>query len=601
MVSTDGRVRVEVQYLIRGGTIVDGTGAPGFCGDVRVRHGRIAKIAAVLEPEGRERVVDAAGCYVTPGFIEQHNHWDAGVWWAPLMEPFSAYGVTTSINGNCGFSLAPTHPEAAVREEMIDIFNFFEDIPKEPQRNVLPWDWRSWSEYRASMERNVRTPLNFGAFCGHIALRLAVMGLDAWERSATPKETAEMAGLLDEALAAGAMGLSTNYFDYDRHERPLPSQLADDKELRGLLGVLGRYPGATLEVITDIFMRNTAAVTVERLGGLAGDANVRMLWVGVPAFKFQANIRPELEALHERFKAEGRDFWTGFHHLSPTSMMNFVSSLVFSQNGNPVWQEMVNAQGEEAKLKMLADPVWRDRACDSWNNQLPHSYLNDPRALTFRESETGYTPTGITLADYMASTGIEHPSDALAEYLLTNGVGSLVLKRSLEVDEDVVVRLLKDPRSVGNTSDAGAHGQLFCGAGDNVLLLTDYVRDRQLVTIEQAVHVLTGKVADYFGLRERGVLKEGYLADLTVFDLSEIERRPEEKVWDVPDGNGGRTYRYTRAAAPMRLTLVNGVATFDHGAVTGHFPGRFIAPGPPDEQPRPRKERPRSAAATGGE
>ena len=393
-----------------------------------------------------------------------------------------------------------------------------------------------------------------------------------------------MAALLDDALAAGAMGLSTNYFDYDRHERPLPSQLADDAELRALLGILGRYRHVTFEVISDIFMRNTAAATVERLGGLASEANVRMQWVGVPAFKYQANIRPELEALHERFKEEGRDFWTGFHHVSPTSMMNFISSLVFSQNGNPVWQEMVNAKGEEAKLHLLADPAWRDRARESWDNQLPHSYLNDPGALIFRESETGYTPTGITLADYMASTGIEHPSDALAEYLLNNGVGSLILKRSLEVDEDVVLRLLKDPRSVGNVSDAGAHGKLFCGAGDNVLLFTDYVRDRRLLTIEEAVHVLTGKVADFLGLAERGVLKVGYLADLTVFDLSEIERRPEEKVWDVPDGNGGLTYRYTRAPAPMRLTLVNGVATFDHGAVTGHFPGRFIAPGAPAEQ-----------------
>lgn len=570
---------MEVQYLIKDGTIVDGTGAPAFRGDLRVRHGRIDRIAPSLAPEKRERVIDASGCYVTPGFIEQHNHWDAGVWWVPLMEPFSAYGVTTSINGNCGFSLAPAHPDPAVREEMIDIFNFFEDIPREPQRDVLPWNWRRWSEYRATMEQNVRTPVNFGAYCGHIALRLAVMGLDAWQRSATPEETAEMAALLDDALVAGAMGLSTNYFDYDRHERPLPSQLADDAELRGLLEVLGRHPGATLEVITDIFIRNTAAATVERLGGIAVEANVRMNWVGIPPFKFQAKIRPELEALHERFKEEGRDFWTGYHHIAPTSMMNFVSSLVFSQNGNPVWQEMVNADREEAKLRMLADPAWRDRARRSWDDQLPHSYLNDPSALTFRESETGYTATGITLADYMADTAIEHPSDALAEYLLVNGVGSLVLKRSQEVDEDVVVRLVKDPRSVGNTSDAGAHGQLFCGAGDNVFLLTDYVRDRQLLTIEEAVHVLTGKLAAFFDLQERGVLKEGYLADITVFDLGEIERRPEEKVWDVPDGKGGRTYRYTRTAAPMRLTLVGGVATFDHGAVTGNFPGRFIAPG----------------------
>ena len=135
--------------------------------------------------------------------------------------------------------------------------------------------------------------------------------------------------------------------------------------------MLARYPRATLEVITDIFMRNTAAATVERLGGLAAEAAVRMQWIGVPALKFQAKIRPEMEALHERFKAEGRDFWTGFHHVSPTSMMNFVSSLVFSQNGNSVWQEMVNTQGEDAKLELLADPDWRDRAATPGTTNSP--------------------------------------------------------------------------------------------------------------------------------------------------------------------------------------------------------------------------------------
>lgn len=410
------------------------------------------------------------------------------------------------------------------------------------------------------------------------------MGLEAWERAATSFEVQQMASLLDDALAAGAMGLSSNYLDYDRRERPLPSQKADDAEWRALLSVLARYPSATFQVITDIFMRNTAAATVERMGRLVAEATVRMQWIGVPTLKFQAKIRPALEALHERFKAEGHDFWTGFHHVSPASMMNFVTSLVFGQNGNPVWQEMVNAKGEEAKLKMLADPAWRDRARESWNSQLPHSYLNQPSALTFRESETGYTPTGITLADYMASTGIKHPSDALAEYLLSNGLDSLILKKSWETDEELILKLLKDPRSVGNISDSGAHGKLFCGAGDNVLLLTSYVRDRQLLTIEEAVHALTGKLANFFGLQERGVLKQGNYADITVFNLGEIERRPEEKVWDVPDGKGGRTYRYSRAPAPMRLTLVNGVPTFDHGAVTGNFPGRFVGPGRPSKQ-----------------
>jgi N-acyl-D-amino-acid deacylase len=137
---------------------------------------------------------------------------------------------------------------------------------------------------------------------------------------------------------------------------------------------------------------------------------------------------------------------------------------------------------------------------------------------------------------------------------------------------------MRDPRSVGNLSDAGAHGKMFCGAGDNVFLLTDFVRDRKLITIEEGIHVLTGKLADFFGLRGRGLIEEGMIADVAVFNLDEIERRPEEKLWDVWDGKGGRTYRYTRAAAPMRLTLVGGIPTFDNGLFTGRFPGAFVGP-----------------------
>jgi len=303
-----------------------------------------------------------------------------------------------------------------------------------------------------------------------------------------------------------------------------------------------------------------------------------MQWAGLPTLKYQAKVRKRSEELHQQFKAEGLDFWTGFHHVSPTSVINFGRSLVFAQNGNPVWQEVVNAPTWDEKRGLLSDSQWRDRARQAWNNQFAHSYLHNPTALFLRESESGYGPIGITLAEYMSRAGINHASDAMAEWVLRNGAESVIFKKSWERDENVVLQLLKDPRSVGNISDAGAHGKMFCGAGDNVYLLTDFVRDRQLLTIEEGIHVLTGKLTNFFGLHDRGLLRAGLLADITVFDLKEIERRPEEKIWDVWDGEGGRTYRYTRAPAPMRLTLVNGVPTFDHGAFTGRFPGKFVGP-----------------------
>ena len=570
---------MEFQILIKNGTVVDGSGSPAYPADVRVRSGRISEIGPDIRATAGERVIDASGCYVTPGFIETHNHWDGGVWWSPNMEPLPAYGITTSINGNCGFSMAPAPVNPEDRQSIVEIFNFFEDIPEPPMTKLVPWDWRKWSEYKASFLRNVKVPVNFAAFCGHIPLRLYVMGQEAWDRAATPEEIQKMCALLDDALAAGAIGFSSNQLDFDKFDRPLPSQKADDAEYKALLDVLARYPGATFQVIVDHFMRMTGPQQAERLGRIAKEAGVRMQWVGLPTLKFQATIRPQSEALHERFKAEGLDNWTGYHHVSPTSVINFVRSLVFAQNGNAVWQEVVNAETWEEKRALLADPEWRARARHAWDKDTySHSYLHDPTAMTFKESESGWGPVGVTLADYMSETGISHASDAMAQWVINNGAESVIHKRSWERDEELLLALMRDPRSVGNISDGGAHGKMFCGTGDNVLLLTEWVRNRGLLTIEEAVHIMTGKLANFFGLHDRGLIQVGKVADIAVFNLNEIERRPEEKIWDVWDGEGGRTYRYTRAPAPMRLTLVNGVPTFDNGAFTGRFPGNFVGP-----------------------
>jgi N-acyl-D-aspartate/D-glutamate deacylase len=573
---------MDVQYLIKNGIIVDGTGAPAFEADLRVRHGLIAEIAPDIKPEGRERVVDAKGCYVTPGFIETHNHWDGGIWWIPTLDPLPSYGSTTTVNGNCGFSVAPAHDDPEVRAQIVGIFNFFEDIPEDAMTDLVPWTWRKWSEMQATQQAKVKLPLNYASYCGHIALRLAVLGMEAWDRAATDAEIAKMCDLLDDALAAGALGLSSNLMDHDKRDRPVPSKQADEREWRALIEVLARHPGSTLQLIIDTFLKRNGPEQGAWIAEMTKAHNIRTQMAIIPLLKFQDAQRQEAEELYQQWKDEGRDIHCLFHHISPTSMVNFVRTLAFAQNGNMVWHEVIEAPTEEAKLALLADPEWRDRAREAWDNQYPHSYFHDPSALTLRESETGYGPVGVTLSAYMAQTGINHTSDALAEWLLRNGTLSTVLKKSWELNEERLVEMVRDPKGLGNASDSGAHGKLFCGAGDAVALFTQFVRDQKVLTIEEAVCSITGRAADFFGFSDRGVLKVGKRADIAVFNLDEIERRPEVKIWDVPDSRGGRTYRYTRAPAPMRLTLCNGVATFDHGAFTGNFPGRYIGPRGPD-------------------
>ncbi|PEQ13633.1 amidohydrolase [Novosphingobium sp. PC22D] len=568
---------MEYRTLITNGTVVDGTGKPAFKADVRIRAGRIAEIGPDLQSGDGERVFDASGCYVTPGFIECHNHWDAAVWWSPNMEPFPGYGVTTSINGNCGFSLAPLPQGETGRDDIVDIFNFFEDIPEVPMKTMIAWDWHKWSEYKASHERNVRTPVNFGSYCGHIPIRLCVMGEAAWERAATPEEIARMCALLEDALAAGAMGMSSNQLDHDKHDRPLPTQLADDAEYLALLDVLARYPGATFQLIIDNWMHMTATRVVERIGALCKQAGVTFQWAGLPTLDFQQEAAAEQWKLHEDFKAEGLPFWTGFTHVQYMFSVDFKRTLIFAQLGLQPWQDIVEIKDDAAKLEMLADPEWRARAREAWDAGFSNNAFT-PQSVFLRESENGAGPVGVKLEVFMEQEGIAHPSDALADWVIRNGADSVALQDGWARVHDTIVRLLKDPRSVANVSDAGAHGKMFCGAGDNALLLTEYVRDRKDLTIEQGINALTGRQAEFFGLDDRGVLAPGMAADVCVFDLGEIERRDEEKLWDIPDGEGGRTYRYVRAAAPMRLTLVNGIPTFDNGVFTGKFPGRFIGP-----------------------
>ena len=570
--------------LIQGGLVVDGTGAPGRRADVRLRGGLIAEVAPNLRGAAGERLFDATGCIVAPGFIEAHTHFDGAMWWDPGMDPLPGFGATTVVIGNCGFATAPVAEDPAVRREVIKIFSFFEDIPEAPFLSEMPWNWRTWPEYRNALVDQARSSLNYSIFCGHIALRLAVLGMDAWERAATADEIDRMATMLDEALSAGALGLSSNLMDHDGDNRPVPSLKADDAEFRALFEVLERHSGASFQVIVDTFRSMTAADSMQRIARLTEGLNTRVQWGGVPTLVFQRDlmgIQAPLKELHDRFKREGRDFWTAYAHIPVTATLSVQNSLIFAQSNDYVWHEVVTAVGNEAKASLLRDPDWRVRARNSWDNEtFVFSPFPEGRAknLQLLNSENDTGPVHLTLGAYAERIGAPHPSDAMADWLLANGLESTVTMPPFEMDESMLMQLFRDSHSVGNVSDAGAHGQMLCGGGENIKLFTYWVRDTGQLTVEEAVHIQTGKLANHFGFADRGEIKAGKRADLAVFNLDEIQEQPMRKAYDVPDGKGGYTWRWTRNAAPMRLTLVNGVPTFENGAVTNAKPGLLLRP-----------------------
>lgn len=379
------------------------------------------------------------------------------------------------------------------------------------------------------------------------------------------------------------MGMSSNLMDHDGSDRPVPSLIADDAEWLALARTIAHYPGRQLQIIVDTFRAMTAPASMERLGNLFKDVDVRVQWGGVPTLEFQRDlmgIQAPLIEMHEKFKEEGRDFWTGFSHVPITATLSVQQSLIFAQSNDYVWHEVVLAETEEEKIRIMRDPDWRARARISWDNEaFDFSPLAkaQSRGMLLLNSDNGAGPVRITLGEYADELGV-HTSDAMAEWLIKNGLDSTVTMPAFAKDEDMVVRLLRDPYTLGNITDAGAHGQMLCGGGENILLLTDYVRDSGRITLEEAIHNLTGKPANHFGLHDRGHLAVGKRADITVFDMDEIRYQDMEKVYDVPDGKGGHTWRWTRSPAPMRLTMVNGEATFQNGDYTDAKPGVMVSP-----------------------
>ena len=310
----------------------------------------------------------------------------------------------------------------------------------------------------------------------------------------------------------------------------------------------------------------------ERFGRLCREAGVRGQWPGMPMNVRDDDRRPLVWEAHRRMQAGGSDFWpvVAFKPLAP--FFGFERSIVFQRV--PAWNEVLNGP-DDAKLRTLADPAWRDRARTDWDNRThsTQSRIDRPHEMLLAESETGAGPVDLSLADYAARRGL-HISDALAEWVLANGVRSIMVGTPEKLSEPDIVAAIREPRTLANVNDSGAHLQLFSGAGEHMYLLTHYVREAGLLSVEAAVHALTGRTAAFFGLSDRGVVAPGKVGDLAVFALDEIELRREERRYDVPHG----TWRFTRPPAGFRATVVAGTPTWLDGHDTGTRPGTVLRP-----------------------
>jgi len=555
--------------LIHGGLVVDGTGAPARRADLRVRDGLIVEISEELQPVGGERLLDATGCFVTPGFIDTHTHFDPQLFWDSYADPIPTHGVTTVLAGNCGLSLAPVRPEHV--KVLSETFCYIEDLSTEAFATEIPFDWESYDDYLTALEGD-GLGVDVATLVGHSVLRLYGMGDAAWERAANDEERAAIAAAFQDCLDQGAFGMSSS-MGFDTHPviGPVPSRLADDAELEALCDVLAEHDGL-LQFLPGL-SSNALATTVPKVAALAEPRGLRATYIGI----FHVNEAPENATMFLDQAKELQDRGVRLYpQVSPRQLdirANWDGGMGFAKLEQG-WMRYVQTPREE-KAALIVDPEWRRIAREEWdqvgNNFIPHRHPERIRLLD-AVGEENQRWVGKTLADLVAERG-GHPSDVLADWVAENDLVPGILGVGVSnSDPEGVAGVLTHPAAFISNSDAGAHLGMMCASGDTTLLLSRFVRDRSDMTIEFAINALTQRQAELLGLEDRGVVAEGLRADLNIFSLDELEWKNDEFLDDFPGGDK----RLRRPAGGFRMTILNGEVTCENGNDTGNRPGRVL-------------------------
>ncbi|NBU54698.1 MAG: amidohydrolase [Acidimicrobiia bacterium] len=562
MTSTDSATTDII--VLTGGTIVDGTGRPGFRADLAIRGERIVAIGENLTGD---TMIDVSGLVVAPGFIDIHTHYDAQVFWDPAMTPSCFHGVTTVVAGNCGFSIAPTR--ASDRDLIAHTMEKVEDMDPDTLKTGIPWDFESFPEYLDSIRKR-GTVLNYAAYIGHTPLRLFVMGAEAVGREATDEEIDEMAGLVGQAMEAGAAGFASSFAVTHRGAdgQPIPSRWAGRREIEALCkavgdsgrGVIGVNGGDNLSLADcyELQPRVGAPITFTALLTTAQGFHLKAVETHRAGIETGADVWPQVSC----------------------RPLAFSQTMVepFTLNTNPVFAELMPRSLDERRAA-YSDPEWRQRVRTAWDNK--QGLI--PRWDSYEVMESTASPEliGQRISVIAERLGTD-PFDTLLDLALLEHDLQLRFKAMVANDDEAgVEKLLQVDRTTLGLSDAGAHVGQLCDAVAATDLLGKWVRDKKVLTLETAIHKLTKVQADLFSFTDRGELREGAFADVVVFDPTTVGPGPVRRVRDFP-ANGERL----TADQPTGMvhTFVNGQAIVRDGnlvesALTDR-PGHLVSPAP---------------------
>ena len=552
---------------VTGGTIVDGSGKPGFVGDLGIKDGKVVALGKADGPA--TTTIDAAGKVVSPGFVDVHTHYDAQILWDRMLTISPWHGVTTTVIGNCGFGVAPT--KAIHRKLVMQTLEKVEGMSLEALEAGLGMNWpfETFPQYLDTLDKR-GSAVNVAALFGHTPLRLYVMGEESTERAATADEITAMKKLVREAMEAGAIGFGTSVaVSHNGYAgKPVPSRQATVEEMDSLASVLGDLKRGLMQVTIGRDFSTRHMAEVSRKYGIP------VTWTALLSYMYgPGGHRKQLDLAAEQRKAGAlvipqvscRPLNFEFTFAEPFifDVMKFMNELAAA-----------DAKAPGTRRRAYADPAWREKLRSevtpvfrSWWERVVIAWAPSARELEEQP-----------LAEAAARLG-KDPVDLALDLALANDLQARFRMAVMNFDEKEVSELITDPHTVIALSDAGAHASQLCDACYSTYLLGHWVRERKAFTIEQAVHNLTQRPAEMFGITDRGLLAEGRPADVVVFDPKTVGPGPLKRVYDLPAGAD----RLVSEASGIDAVVVNGKLIRRNGKDTvtadDPLPGRLLRHG----------------------
>ncbi len=566
---------MTLDLLIRGGTVVDGSGRERFTADVGILGGRIVEIGRI--GSAARRTIDADGLVVSPGFIDGHTHMDAQVMWDPLGTCSCYHGVTTVVMSNCGFTLAPCKP--ADRQWVANSLSYVEDISPAAMAAGIDWTWEFFAEYLAAVERRPKA-LNHAMYVGHSAVRMYVMGRRALTDVATDDEVRQMTAIVQDALRAGAIGFSTSrtHTHLTPDGTPVASRIADWSEIERIIAAMGELGAGIFQTGPDITSREDNLAFLERMRGYAL-THRRPIMFGIvttrqgdnpPAWQDQARVIREVNAAGGRMFAQGTT-------RSINAVFSMKSYLPFDVL--PAWKPIRALPIDEQKRKMRDPTVRREliaaeAAMKPRDNRMQGggAATTDPRQPDY---DNLYALTGVdwndpTVGELARASG-RHPVEVMLDAMVEDE-NRIFMQPIVNEDRDDILGMLSDDHTLATFSDSGAHVAQEMGSSLQTHFLHYWVNERKAFTLEHAIRKITHDNARAFELPERGLVKEGYRADLVLFDADRIRPKLPTVETDLPGG----ARRLVQKAEGIRAMIVNGAVTLEDGAPTGAYAGEVI-------------------------